>query len=259
MMKGRTSLYKTSVALLFFFSLPSYGLAYPAQGDWVISGVENIENQIIMLNGNLVVNDGGSLTIRKTNLFINNSYPGQFNIKVEPGGSLKIYDSTLKPSNLSYSFGIRVQEGSIVLSNNHIAGIGFIDQDDKLCPTVELHYVHGALISGNYITNVKSLVFHLQNTTSSEISDNIIETLEKATDPYPSAFGLVQSSNNTITNNTITGVYTGMLFSNQSSHNYVAFNSLTPGTAGHLGNGIYVDNDSNNNRFYGNTINGPTG
>jgi parallel beta-helix repeat protein len=99
----------------------------------------------------------------------------------------------------------------------------------------------------------------LADVTDSQISDNTAVTVEEQNDPYPQGFGMVRSKNNIISNNTISGVYTGMWLTDQSTGNYVAFNTLSPGTDGHLGNGIFVNADSNNNNFHGNTLTGPTG
>jgi nitrous oxidase accessory protein NosD len=126
-------------------------------------------------------------------------------------------------------------------------------------PTLNIVSVRNATIKGNTITNVDSIIFRLNHVTDSEISDNTFETLKEANDPFPWALQLSNSKNNIISNNSITGVYTGIGFEVQSTHNYVAFNTISPGTAGHLGNGIYADTDSNNNKFNSNIIHGPTG
>lgn len=259
MLKYKTELSKAGIVILFLFLAPSFAIAYPAQGDWMVTGIENLQNENITLNGNLIVSNGGSLTLRKTNLTINNSYSGQFNIIIQPGGKIIIDDCDIKPSNLSYSFGISIEEGSIVLSNSRITGVGYISQDDEIIPTLEVVSVRNALIKGNNITNVASLIFRLNHVTDSEISDNTVETLKEANDPFPWALALYNSKNNIISNNSITGVYTGIGLENQSTNNYVAFNTIRPGTAGHLGSSIFANSDSNNNKFYSNIISGPTG
>jgi hypothetical protein len=255
----RAKLIRAKLLMLFILITTSIATAYPNQGDWVVTNVESFENENITLNGSLIVRIGARLTLSKVNLTINNTYPGQFNIKVDPGGSLEIDGSNIKPSNLAYPFGIIVEEGSIAITNNTISGVGYMGQNGEEYPTLELISVSNAQIRGNYITNVDSLVLRLSDVTDSQISDNTVKTLKEKREPYPQGFALIRSKNNIISNNTITGVYTGMMFFNQSTNNYVAFNTLSPGTAGHLGNGIFVNKDSNNNNFHGNTISGPSG
>jgi hypothetical protein len=255
----RDSLIWATLLILFILITTSIAIAYPNQGDWVVTNVESCENENITLNGSLIVSTGAKLTLSKVNLVINNTYPGQFNIKVDPGGSLEIDGSNIKPSNIAYPFRIIVEEGSIAITADTISGVGYLGQNGEDYPTLEIKSVTNAQIKGNYITNVDSLILRLTDVTDSQISDNVVKTLKEKNDPYPQGFALIRSKNNIISNNTITGVYTGMMFFNQSTNNYVAFNTLSPGTADHLGNGIFVNTDSNNNNFHGNTISGPTG
>lgn len=71
--------------------------AQPSQGDWIVTGVEVVENENIVLGGNLMVKGGGGLTLRNTTLKMNVQYDGQYGISVEPGASIFIYDSIITP------------------------------------------------------------------------------------------------------------------------------------------------------------------
>ena len=59
----------------------------PASGDWIIDDTTTIDTQAIVLNGNLVVEAGGSLTLNSVTLELNVSADGEFGITVDPGGN----------------------------------------------------------------------------------------------------------------------------------------------------------------------------
>ncbi len=86
---------------VFVFSGP------PASGDWVVTGTESYHDEVIVLNGNLIIAYGGNLTFRKVTLKMNCTYNGQYNITVNPGG--KFY----------------VLENSVITSTNSDKRIGF--------------------------------------------------------------------------------------------------------------------------------------
>ena len=58
--------------------------------DWVVTGVEMVENAEILLGGNLTVQNGGSLTLRNVRLTLNGAYHGEYGIQVETGGTMTI-------------------------------------------------------------------------------------------------------------------------------------------------------------------------
>jgi hypothetical protein len=68
-------------------SLLSPSTAQPSEGDWIVTGVEVVENETIELNGNLTVKVRGSLTLKNVTLRLNVDQNGQYGISVEEGGS----------------------------------------------------------------------------------------------------------------------------------------------------------------------------
>lgn len=76
------------LAALALASVISILRAQPLEGDWIVTGVEVVENRTILLNGNLTVEAGGSLTLRNVTLKMNVEQNGQYGISVEEGGSL---------------------------------------------------------------------------------------------------------------------------------------------------------------------------
>ena len=93
--------------------------AQPAQGDWTITGEEVVENENIVLDGNLIVKSGGSLTLRNTTLRMNVQYDGQYGISVECEGSLFIYDSNMI-SNSEYGFTFHADSSNLVIKNSEL-------------------------------------------------------------------------------------------------------------------------------------------
>ena len=85
----------------------------PVSGDWIVTGTESYYDEVIVLNGNLIVESGGNLTLRKVALRMNCAYNGQYSITVESGG--KFY----------------VLEGSVITSANSNKRIGFFQVSDN--------------------------------------------------------------------------------------------------------------------------------
>ena len=264
---------KTAIKIALFFSLlvtlftftniilAQLTLAQPAQGDWIITGEEVVENEIITLNGDLIVKNGGRLTLRNVTLTIDNSYTGQYGISAEPGSSISIYDSSLSSSNLEYKFTFEVEDAVFVMMNSGLRGGGYstsVLEGSFGMSVLTIRNCQNVIFENNRMEYINSGAILLSDVRNSVIRNNNITTWGEQNDPYPGGLFLYNSGNNTITNNVITGVYTGMIFFDDSSGNYVDNNELSPGTAGHLGQGITLDS-SNNNVFVNNKIHGPTG
>ncbi len=66
----------------------------PPAGDWIIDDTTVIENETIVLRGNLIVRDGGVLTLRNCEVYIHCNFPGHRAIEVEEGGELWAYGTT---------------------------------------------------------------------------------------------------------------------------------------------------------------------
>lgn len=67
----------------------------PASGDWVVTGTESYYDEVFVLSGNLIVEDGGNLTFRKVTLKMNCTYNGQYNITVKSGGKFYVLEGTV--------------------------------------------------------------------------------------------------------------------------------------------------------------------
>ncbi len=63
------------------------------EGDWVVTTPDDyFENETIYLTGNLTIPAGETLTLVNTTILMNCSFPGQFHIEVEDGGTLIMQD-----------------------------------------------------------------------------------------------------------------------------------------------------------------------
>ena len=86
----------------------------PASGDWVIIGTETYYDQVIVLNGSLIIQAGGNMTFRRITLKMNCTYSRQYNITVMPGGQFYVLeDSAITATDPEKRIGfLKIQYGS---------------------------------------------------------------------------------------------------------------------------------------------------
>lgn len=102
----------------------------PTSGDWVVTGTESYYDEVIVLNGNLIVEDGGNLTFRKVTLKMNCTYNGQYDITVMPGGSFYVLEGSVITSanpDKRYMFSAH---STFRMNNSEIHGCGWNDAPD---------------------------------------------------------------------------------------------------------------------------------
>ena len=88
-----------AVAAVLVLSPPSHAQTEPpADGDWVVSDSTTIVGVDFILNGSVIVEPTGRLTLVDVVLRLNCSYPGEFNVTVEPGGELYMSDLDHDPA-----------------------------------------------------------------------------------------------------------------------------------------------------------------
>ena len=106
--------------ILLLFTAPTpviangTGSAYPppATGDWIINSTVVIQNETIVITGNIVITDGGSLSLINTTLLTNSTADTSYNISVESGGFLYVVNSTLTALNKNYRYDLLAFSGS---------------------------------------------------------------------------------------------------------------------------------------------------
>jgi len=62
----------------------------PSPNDWIVTGEEVHENEVIILTGNLIVQAGGDLTLINCTLLMNCTYDGEWQIRVESDGIMNV-------------------------------------------------------------------------------------------------------------------------------------------------------------------------
>ncbi len=73
-------------------------------GDWIINDTQSYSDETISLKGNLVIQDGGSLTLDNVTFLIQLLEPEQFGINVQKDGELNLVDSFLSPAYTELGF-----------------------------------------------------------------------------------------------------------------------------------------------------------
>ena len=91
---------------------------YSGSGDWVIDSDTFVENEVIVVNGNLFVQNDGNLTLTNVTLQMNCTYDGQFCIRVNSGGSLNIHShSAVTAVNASHAWYLKASSGTNIVFN----------------------------------------------------------------------------------------------------------------------------------------------
>jgi membrane protein implicated in regulation of membrane protease activity len=94
----------------------------PNDGNWVIDDYESYEHRMIVLNGNLIVQNGGDLRLRNVDLRVNCDSEREYVIKVEDGGSVDLYDSSISEYS-GYQYVIIVETaGQLNVYNSNVTG-----------------------------------------------------------------------------------------------------------------------------------------
>jgi len=97
----------------------------PKPNDWIVTGKEVRENEIIVLTGNLIIKSGGDLTLINCTLLMNCSYNGEWQIKVESGGKLNILKgSVITAYNPNYEFSFYVYHGHLFMRESELHRCG---------------------------------------------------------------------------------------------------------------------------------------
>lgn len=210
----------------------------PNSGDWIVGNETHVWNEAIVLNGNLIINSTGNLTLNNITLKMNCTTDGEYHIEVQSGGALYINNSIITAVN-PYCFWVR--DGAVFEMKNsemHECGYSLIRDNMKAGLWID---ADNTVIENNTISNNFIGIYLLS-------ANNVIKnnTLQPNT-----AYGIFLSSSNgnKITNNTIsTNILNGISLES-SSDNIIRDNMIERNTK----NGIYLST-SNNNIIISNTF-----
>ncbi len=224
-----------------YIYLPLIAKNYTVQyrwGDWIVTSTETVENVTVFLSGNIIVENGGSLTVRNVRLTMDCSYEGEYGIFAHAGSSLSICGSEIMPSDQENTFVFTVDNAELLFRNNLIRGVGpregiWISADE-------------AIVEGNTIYHKESAGITLQGGGGSLIKGNLIHSQGVG----GSGIQLNSSHGNTITGNYVRNQI-GAIDLVSSWNNLVADNEVTLKLNS---TGIHVHNGSGNNVIVNNTI-----
>jgi parallel beta-helix repeat protein len=148
----------------------------PANGDWVITNETLVENETIILNGNLIVESGGNLTLKNVTLKMNCAENGTYHIEVQDGGSMYILEGSNITSNTPdgiHRFEFWVWEGAnFEMRDSELHECGYYI-DYWIYETKGLYIeANGSRIANSsFSENYVGLI--VNNSGSSEVTDSI--------------------------------------------------------------------------------------
>lgn len=211
-----------------------------------ISGEEVWENQTIVLETELNIQDGGELTLRNVTLILGSESHAGY-IRIKPGGSLYIYQSTITDTETGYGGRFEAEEGStFVMRDSDWHGVYYSWWNEGF----EI-YADDAILANNTLTGVSIMLIHVSGgyMGNNTILDSLCPIL------------LMGSSNLTIENNTISkslraainltsayGGAEGESTNNLIYHNNFLFNDNMPEFKG-LWEGNQAEDTGSNNRW----------
>ena len=114
MPSNRGFLYMVIMLLMVLGTLSSVAAQTtpPHEGNWIINNSTEINDEMIVLNGDLIIENGGKLTLRNVDLRFNCERNGEYKLKVEEGGRIEIYNTTIG-SNTNYKYKIEVDNDGV--------------------------------------------------------------------------------------------------------------------------------------------------
>lgn len=219
-------------------------------GDWYIDAGDNLvyKNQTIILNGNLIINNTGSLTFYNVTLKMNCTSNGQYHIEVRNGGTFNIYDfdgdpatkqdaSIIRNGTTQDQFVFWVKKGAYFKMKNselHECGWNY----DKTGLSIETNNSH---IENNIFIN-NFLGIHLSYGCNNIIANNT------CSNNIGGIYLYYSSNNNTIINNTCNNnTHHGIQLRYSSNNNAVTDNNCSDNEYG-----IVMD-EVNDNTLFNNT------
>ena len=125
----------------------------PSPGDWVITGTVVVSGETIVLNGNLIVEPGGSLTLRGCELLLNCSSDGEWQIRVKNGSSLAVLDgSIITAVDPEHEFLFYVEENATFhMADSELHECGYAWGAEGLTILADGAVLENCTITGNYI------------------------------------------------------------------------------------------------------------
>ena len=97
----------------------------PSPNDWIVTGEDVHEDEVIILTGNLIIQAGGNLTLINCTLLMNCTYDGEWQILVKSSGILNVLrGSNITAYNPEYEFLFYVY-GRLVMQDSFLSRCGY--------------------------------------------------------------------------------------------------------------------------------------
>jgi hypothetical protein len=91
--------------------------------NWTVSTVVEYNGGSCVLTGNLTIQSGGNLTLRNLTLALNNQIDGHYKITINSGGTLNVYNSTIK-SNTGHRTSTLDSQGTLFVIGSTLRDFG---------------------------------------------------------------------------------------------------------------------------------------
>jgi len=213
-----------SQSLYFSFVGMNHAIQY-RYGDWIVIDSETVENTTIVLDGNLIIEPSGSLTLTNVTLLVEQKPQDMYKLMAKPGSSLNISNSTIVSSQTDYRFLFIVNGANFVIKNSKLEGLGR-PSEFAYSPGggLLIYNTDGAILEDNTINHHESYGISITNSNNITLKNNTITCT--GPDETSGAINLDNSHNNTITYNHLYRQWDAIHL--QSSwNNYIAYNELT--------------------------------
>ena len=103
-------------ALAFLMVMPGGAVAtgsgdypYKGQGTWRIARDTMVSSEVVVVNGDIVIEEGARLLLLDSTIRMNCTYPGQYRILIRPGGILDMAQSSIEPVNRSNGYRLVIE------------------------------------------------------------------------------------------------------------------------------------------------------
>lgn len=229
----------------------------PEQGDWIISNETHVRDEIIIMNGNVLIKNGASLHLENVTLLMNATSEGEFRVEVESGASLYFYNSSID-RGMDYAYGFWVNNGGkLRMEGSTVNHCGynswkyhgmFLDADDVVIRNslffggfygTYSYKGGGQIIEENTFINTTNGGIYLNSIVNSEIRGNNLTHTN---------FGIWSNTCNNVTIRdnevyNVSGQSSGVGIYTQKSHSITIRNNIVNDTT----TGIYfhtVDNST---------------
>ncbi|MCK4970015.1 MAG: right-handed parallel beta-helix repeat-containing protein, partial [Thermoplasmata archaeon] len=182
-----------STALLLLFALAACASvllasdgASSSPGDWTVTSTVVLEEESLLMEGNITVAEGGLLEVRGTAITFNCSYPGQYVLAVQRGGGLVVTTSatgrgaSIRPADPSAPTVVRVERAETLrLDSLLVEACGYWNPDgiNEFYPAISITDVDGPVVRRCTFTDCfRSL--YLSTCANAILEDNTIEDSE---------------------------------------------------------------------------------